>query len=119
LAVYLRSAEPYPGYGDPELHPVCDECGTPHELDDPRGKGRETDFEWMQACSCPYEPWVTGHNFGGCVPYGTDYQSENGCVVCDLERQPVAHPWAVRYRFDRSDRCPQHKVTLQEFGGAT
>ena len=89
-------------------HPVCDDCGTPHEL----AGG------WHPACSCPADPWEVGLTYGGSVRYGVDYQSENGCIVCDVERQPVTHPWAVLHRFDRSDRCPMHRVTLEDFGGA-
>jgi len=94
---------------DIEPHPPrCGDCGTPHEFA----------WAWNPACSCPDEPWEVGLTFGGSVPHGTDYQSENGCVVCDLERRPVPHDWAVEYRFNRSDRCPEHRVTLQDFGGA-
>ncbi len=49
--------------------------------------------------------------YGGSVPYGVDYQSHTGCIVCDIEQQPVLHPWAVKCRFDGSDRCSSHKLT--------
>jgi hypothetical protein len=88
--------------------PACEDCGTPHDLDG----------AWHPACSCPLEPWEVGLTYGGSVPYGVDYQSETGCIVCSLESRPVPEPWAVRSRFDRSDRCLQHLVTLEDFGGA-
>ena len=94
--------EPHPtanDYDDPDRHPVCEDCGTPHELDG----------GWYPVCSCPDLPWEVGTTYGGCVRYGVDYQSENGCTFCDLERRPVRHPWAVRYLYDHSDRCPLHR----------